>query len=167
MKSRLNRASPKKHSSNPQELVERARALSRAGKGRTRLESALGLLRQAAALGSAEADYAIGTWYLFGRYVPKSLADAERHIRKAAKAGYPAALFDLAVMCETGRGAPKDKVRAFELYLRAALRGDSDAIESVARCVYHGIGTAKNRGLGSLLQDYAAIAPRTSRKKSK
>jgi len=30
------------------------------------------LLRQAAALGNAEAEYAIGTWYLFGRHVRKT-----------------------------------------------------------------------------------------------
>jgi uncharacterized protein len=167
MKSKFARLTKSKaRSRDVQDLVERARALSGTGKGRARMEKALMLLRQAAALGSAEADYAIGTWYLFGRHVRKSLEDAARHIKKAAKAGYPAALFDLAVMHETGRGAPKDKMRAFDLYLRAALRGDGGAIESVARCVYHGIGTKKNRGLGSLLQDYAAIAPHASGKKS-
>jgi TPR repeat protein len=116
---------------------------------------ALSLLEEAAKIGSPEAHYAIGTWYLFGRGVRKDSGKAARYLRHAAARGIPAAQFDLAILFETGRGVAKDPERAFKLYLEAATNGDRDGLNSVIRCVYHGIGIAASKGLARLLQDFS------------
>jgi uncharacterized protein len=141
---------PKVGAGAAQEMLEKARALglqrSKAARG-----EALKLLQAASRMGNVEAIYAIGTWHLYGRYVPKNLAEAARYFASASRRGYAPAIFDLAVMYETGRGVRKSLAHAFELYLKAANLGDEDAIKSVARCVYHGIGVARVPALGRLI----------------
>jgi TPR repeat protein len=131
-------------------LLERARTLALSRKGSEKSE-ALRLLRAASRMGSAEASYAIGTWYLYGRVVPKNLAEASRYFAIAARRRHPSALFDLAVMYERGQGVRKNLRRAFALYIQAADLGDSDAMKSVVRCVFHGIGFVRAPELGRLI----------------
>jgi uncharacterized protein len=131
-------------------LLERARKLAVSRKRAARAE-ALELLQAASRKGSAEATYAIGSWYLFGRHVSRDLAEAARYFEKAARKRYPPALHDLALMHERGDGVRKNLKRAFVLYVRAADLGDADALRAVVRCVYHGIGTARAPELGRLI----------------
>ena len=58
-------------------------------------------------------------------------------------------MYDLAVCLEKGEGTKKN-TKAFELYLRAAIRGFKHAIVEVGRCYYWGIGTTRN----SILEIY-------------
>lgn len=112
--------------------------------------TAADLLLAAASLGLAEADYALATWYLFGRHFKKDLKKAITLLKRAHKAGNPDACFDLAVSFERGKGVPKDRQRAFELYLEGALRGDLDCYSQVSRCFWTGSGVKKNRTLSRL-----------------
>lgn len=107
--------------------------------------AALALLEKADRLGNAEAAYAIGTWYLFGKHVVKHYPTAVSYLQRAASRGYASAASDLAVCYEKGAGVLKDKGEAFRLYMKAARLGDKQAAYEVGRCFYWGIGTAKDR----------------------
>jgi uncharacterized protein len=131
-------------------FLERAKTLAVSRKRESRTE-AFDLLRKASRMGSAEATYAIGTWYLCGRHVPQNFAEAVRYFEKAARKRYPSALYDLAAMHELGQGVRKNLKRAFVLYVRAADAGDSDALRAVVRCVYYGIGIRPAPELGRLI----------------
>lgn len=60
-------------------------------------------------------------------YTPKYLSDAVDIMHKAAKGGYPPALFNLGYYHETGMYVKKDVKKAREYYKRAADAGDKDA----------------------------------------
>jgi TPR repeat protein len=138
-------------------LVHRARRIvSKYGETKAGSE-ALPLIKQAAASGNEEALYAMATWHLFGRFVPKDFRKAAQYLKKAARRHYAPAMFDLAVLYETGRGVTKDKNRAFKQYMCAARQGDVDALKSVGRCLFHGIGTAKNRQVAELILDWTEL----------
>ena len=107
--------------------------------------AALALLEKADSLGNAEAAYAIGTWYLFGKHVKKNYRTAVSYLERASARGYASAASDLAVCYEKGAGVSKDKGEAFRLYMKAARLGDKQAAYEVGRCFYWGIGTAKDR----------------------
>lgn len=62
-------------------------------------------------------------------------------------------MYDLAVCIEKGQGIKKDETQAFELYLRAALRGFKHAFVEVGRCYYWGIGIAEDKHVGELWFD--------------
>jgi uncharacterized protein len=103
------------------------------------------LLKSASAEGSADADYALGTLYLHGKYVAPEPEIALKYLRTAAVEMHPAALFDLGNALETGEIVDQDLRGAFRCYLHAMIFGDRDAIYEVARCFYYGIGTRKDR----------------------
>lgn len=140
-------------SSTTKSLVNRARRLAAKARTKQDFANALELLKRAAIAGSAEAHYAIGTWYLFGRVLPKDLKKAARHLKIAAADGDASAMFDLALLYETGRGVSKNAARAYQLYVRAAQKGDADATKSVIRCLYHGIGAPRNKLASELVED--------------
>lgn len=115
------------------------------------------MLRQAIDAGSARAAYALATWYLHGKddVVEQDYAEAVRLLRIAAEVHLPSALYDLAACYANGEGVDKDPRKAFELYLRAALHGDDDAVFKVGRAYYYGFGVAKNRRVANIWLDRA------------
>lgn len=114
---------------------------------------ALALLEKADKAGSAEAAYALGTWYLFGKHVRKNYRTAAEYLQRAADKNYASAAHDLAISYEKGAGVPKDKHEAFRLYMKAARLGDRQAAYEVGRCFYWGIGTAKDRSVAEVWFD--------------
>jgi uncharacterized protein len=82
------------------------------------------LLEQAEAMGSAEASYAIGTWYLHGIYLKKNMRKAIQLLREAAKADIAEAAFDLAICYERGEGVRKSELKALTLLMRGFALGD-------------------------------------------
>lgn len=135
-------------------LLERAGRLALKSADGAGLDKAVALLREAARKGSGEADYALGTWYGFGKHLPQNDKQAIRHFKRAARKKYGPAMFNLAFSYETGRGLPKDLTRAFSFYVQAAREGDAEAADSVCRCLYNGIGIAGNKPLAKLLADF-------------
>lgn len=139
-------------------------SLSMAKKKNADLASVGKKLQVAASLGSTDANYALATWYLHGKFFPKNWPKAIRYLKRAVAGGNSSACFDLAVCYETGRGAVQNKKKAFDLYLEAAMRGDVAAHQEVARCYWHGYGTRKNRVIADLWGDIYKLNIRTKRR---
>jgi len=118
-------------------------------------ERAATLLWRSHRRGDARATYALATWYLHGCLYEKNPKKAAVLLRKAHQKGVREASFDLAVSYERGAGVEKSAEKAFGLYLEAADGGDAHAMEAIVRCIYHGIGTARNRKLAHLIEDLA------------
>ena len=114
---------------------------------------AVSLLQQAAAVGNAEALYALGTWHLFGKHVKKNYRQAAVFLERAEQLDYSEAAYDLAVCYEKGAGVDRDTNKAFGLYMKAALLGDKQAKYEVGRCFYWGIGTSKDRDAANVWFD--------------
>lgn len=115
------------------------------------------LLTKSANLGNAEALYAIGTWYLRGRFVKKAPATAVGYLLKAAEGNHAPAYYDLAVCYEKGVGIQKDHKKAFSCYLNAALFGDKQSLYEVGRCFYYGVGIPKNLSVANIWLKHARI----------
>lgn len=121
-------------------------ALKAASLKRPDLLQANTLLEEAHAQGDRRATYALATWSLFGNSVrPKNLRAATQLLKLAAKADVASAHFDLAVSYETGQGIKKNEKSAYRHYVAAALNGDKESFAEVGRCLYYGIGTARDR----------------------
>lgn len=108
------------------------------------LEKAFIWLQKAEKNDDPEAIYALGTWYLHGRFVKKNPATAIQYFLRASQNDYKEAFFDLAICYEKGIGVKKNLKKSFECYLQAALIGDIQGIYEVGRCYYYGIGIGKN-----------------------
>ncbi len=113
-------------------------------------EKVFELLEQSMKMGSADATYAVATWYLHGTHVAPDIVKGTNLLKRAVRMGNSSACFDLASSFERGLGVTKDTAKAFDLYLEAALRGDQSAYREVARCYWHGIGTRRNRIIADL-----------------
>lgn len=130
--------------------VNRARALEKSGASKTEI---LELLEAAADEGNPEAVYALGTFYLHGKYYSKDKRRGISLIKKAAGANWRDAVFDFAVALETGDGIEKDEETSFNNYLKAMILGDINSSEEVARCFYYGIGIKKNKDAFERIMD--------------
>jgi len=142
-----------------QKKYESALQLAQAKK--PNLARAFAFLSEAEALGNADATYALATWHLFGHYIPVNLPKAAALLKQAAQKGSADAAFDFAISLEVGKIVPKDKRRAFEFFLIAALRygragpqetmySFGEAAYEVARCYRYGIGVAEDKMLSRI-----------------
>ncbi len=113
-------------------------------------ETAFELLNRSIVYKNPKAYYALGTWYLHGKYVKKDLEKAIDYLSLSAKGKYPNAFYDLGVCYEQGVGVDKDLDKAFESYLQASLRGDNQSVYEVGRCYFYGIGVEEDK----VLADY-------------
>lgn len=111
------------------------------------------LLQKSSKLGCPDADYALATWYLFGRHFARNVRKGNQLLKRAAKAGNRDACYNLAISYDNGFEVSKNHERAFELYLEAAMRGHVDAHRQVARCFWDGSGVKRNRVLADLWGD--------------
>ena len=118
---------------------------------------ALVLLQEAHSAGAARATYALATWYLHGQppVIRRNRRKALKLLEVAANANIPDALFDLAVFLEKGELGEADPKRAFEMYLRSALRNKPQSLYEVGRCYEYGIGIKKDRRLADIWLDRA------------
>jgi TPR repeat protein len=116
---------------------------------------ALRLLQRAVAKGDPNAALALATWYHFGEHVPKDFVKGVDLLKVAAAANVPIALYNLAVSYEKGEGIRKSEKRAYEHYLRAAVWGEEQSVHEVGRCLFYGIGVARDRRLAQIWLDRA------------
>jgi hypothetical protein len=98
-------------------------------------EEAFKNLLQAAELGLAEAQAAIGEMYKNGHGVPKDEEEAVEWYQKAADQGDPDGQYLLGMAYWLGNGVPKNSKRATTLLKKAALKGHSEAQSHIA-CLY-------------------------------
>jgi uncharacterized protein len=132
-------------------------ALAEMEKKKPDLKKAFELLKQSAAQNNYEALYAIGTWYLHGKFVKKNAFLAIEYFLKSVEGNNSSAYYDLAICYENGEGVKKNNKKAFECYLNAALSGDKQSLYEIGRCYYHGIGVIKNKTIGLIWLKQAEI----------
>lgn len=138
-----------------EDLYKQALELETSGGDPSKIVS---LLEDSASKGCSDATYALATFYLHGKYLNPDPALAFYYLQLAAKGLHPSALFDLGNAFETGDICAKNEEAAFQSYLTAAIFGDREAINEVARCFYYGIGTRKDKRMylifSDIYQDY-------------
>jgi uncharacterized protein len=105
---------------------------------------AVPFLKQAAELGSAEAQYNLGYCYQQGIEVPKNDSIANMWLLKSAKQGWLNAQFKIAYSYAVGRGMNKNEKQAFFWSLQCAKQGDPECMFNIVNCYYDGVGTNKN-----------------------
>jgi len=113
-----------------------------------RFADALPLLREAANVGVAEAQYNLGICYLDGIGVAADAAIANSWFERAAKQGWVDAQFKLAYNYATGRGLSKDLKLAHQWCLEAAKQGDSQCQFIVIGNYLEGHGVKKDLAAG-------------------
>ena len=92
------------------------------------------LLINASGSGDLRATYALATWYLHGNdAVSLDEKAGIRILKTLEKSNIPEALFDLAVSYDYGKHVKRNEEKAFSLYMRAALLGDSNACNQVGQ----------------------------------
>ena len=141
----------------PRGTVSLKKALEEMRKDKPDLKLAFELLNKSANARNAEALYAIGTWYLHGRFVKQAPGLAVDYFLKSIQENYAPAYYDLAVCYEKGVGSKKNPKRAFECYLNAALFGEKQSLYEVGRCFYYGIGISKNLAVAAVWLEHAKI----------
>ncbi len=95
----------------------------------------------------ALAQYFIASMYEQGRGLEESHDKAIQFLQLAANNGSPAAQFDLAALYNDGSvGISVDKVRACQLFQKAADQGYVRAMHNVGYCYQVGIGSKKDDG---------------------
>ena len=108
-------------------------------------ESPAHWLREAAARGSGEAEYALGICYAEGRLgISKNPVEAVAWLQKAAAQGEKAAHFSMGLMFDQGVGVTQDQAEAFICFLKAAVDGDAEAQAMVGVRLLHGTGVKPN-----------------------
>lgn len=110
------------------------------------------MLDDAAQLGMPLAMFALARINLEG-FDEKSVIDVPRGVellRRSAGAGFADGAFYLARCYERGQLLEKNDLRAFEWYVRAALRGNAQAYGEVTRCYRSGVGTREDRWLAAI-----------------
>ncbi len=110
------------------------------------ISNVINKLNQAIELGSAQAAYALATWYLHGEHVDQDRKLAEELLKFSSGKNFSDACFDYATLLEKEKNLDK----AFEMYVKAALYGDADAFYEVGRMYYYGIGCVQNKDLSEV-----------------
>lgn len=129
-------------------MVRRAEMLEQGedGDGAGDVEGALALLRQAAHLGSVEANRRLGERYWLGDGVPVHPLDAIAYLKVAADHGDAASMTLIARILLSGYGVTRDAAGAVDWYFRAYQAGDAEAGFALALAYTDGIGVVPDPG---------------------
>lgn len=119
-------------------------------------ETALLLLRVAAARGLAQAMYALGESYESGLLTPQNLAESTQWYERAAELGQTDAAVSAGTAYYLGRGARHDYAVAAKYYLQAARGGDAGAQYLYASMCENGVGIARDLRLARYWYEIAA-----------
>lgn len=103
-----------------------------------RYNEAFAILANEEHKGNPMASYALGTWYLHGTHVKKDLKRGFHFLNIAAKGDIKDAFFDLGICYEKGAGTEKNRLKAFDCYMKASQLGNKHALYEVFRCLYWG-----------------------------
>jgi hypothetical protein len=102
------------------------------------------LLRRAASLGSADAEFELFVYYATGLGVPRDETLALEALTRAAEAGQPRALYNMGAFHATGRYVERDMAKAAAWYTRAADSGNPRAAATLAAMYATGDGVEKD-----------------------
>eukprot|EP00937_MAST-01D_sp_MAST-1D-sp2_P000009 g9.t1 len=98
-------------------------------------EKAVLLLRQAADLGFADAQFCLGACYMDGKGVEQDYAKAAQLYSEAAEQGHADAQYWLGMCYAQGKGVEEDGKRALQLWCDAALQGHTQAQNALQNVV--------------------------------
>ena len=108
------------------------------------IKAAIPLLKEAAELGNAEAQYNYGVCFQQGAGVSQDDKTANEWFLKSASQGWKDAQFKLAYSFATGRGVEQDNKKAFQWALKCAAQNDPECMFNVVSSYMEGFGTEKN-----------------------
>ncbi len=102
-------------------------ALGKLLQGQGRIQKAFQWYEQASAQGNQYADYRLGKLYLTGKYAPKDIAKAVRHLTASAEAGNQYAQYALGKLYLMGQEVGQDRETAFYWFTQSADQGNEYA----------------------------------------
>ena len=117
--------------------------LGRAYAANRQMPEAIGAYRKAAGQGSSSAMVELGVLLASGSGVAKDVARARKLFERAAEAGNPRGVANLAAL-SAGAGAPADPVKARALLAKAAEANSAEAQYQLGVMIADGIGGAKD-----------------------
>lgn len=109
-----------------------------------KFEEAFPILKQAAEMGNAEAQYNLGYCYRAGLGVEQNTEKGIEWFDKSAKQGFNDGLYQMMMAYGNGDGVEKNYKKAFEFGLECAKNGDGTCMWNVFNCYYSGMGIKKN-----------------------
>ena len=102
------------------------------------------LFSRASAQGHPDGTYWLGIMCEWGKGVPRDLATALRHLRKAADAGQRQAIATIGHYHRFGEGIPVNYTEAMRWFKLAASLGEATAMSNIADMYWHGQGVKKD-----------------------
>jgi TPR repeat protein len=129
--------------------------LGRAYAANRQLPEAIGVYRKAADKGSTSAMVELGVLLATGSGVPKDEAQARKLFERAAEAGNPRGVSNLAALSNSG-GAPSDPAQARAMLARAAETNSAEAQFQLGLMVAEGVGGPKDDVAARALFEKAA-----------
>ena len=113
-----------------------------------KFERAFKEFNESAKKGEAEAQYYLGSFYQFGRYVTKDSTEAAKWYRLAADQGHATAQYNLGFMYLKGLGVPQSNAEVLMWWLLAAEQGVTIAKFNIGILYIKGQGVEKNEAKG-------------------
>lgn len=124
--------------SETEDVFQRARTRLKQAGTPGEAENALSLMKQAAAMGHAEATGAVGFFYATGKGVEKDEATAAEWFRKGAELGGPKAMLNFGKALVEGRGIAENATAGREWIDKAAATGLAEAELEVGQAYFFG-----------------------------
>lgn len=129
--------------------------LGRAYAANRQLPEAVSAYRKAADRGSTSAMVELGVMYGTGSGVRKDEAQARKLLQRAAEAGNPRGVTNLAALSDSGR-APPDRIDARAMLTKAAEKNSAEAQYQLGLMIAEGIGGEKDEVAARALFEKAA-----------
>jgi TPR repeat protein len=121
-----------------------------------RYEGAATYLRRGVTDGDLRCNFALGMLTLEGKGTERDATLASNLLRKAARAGLPAAQATLGLLYASGEGVEKDVAMAAEWYRKAAKGGDPMGQAAFGAVLFLGVGTSMDKVRGYMWTILAA-----------
>ena len=122
------------------ELNERSKELL----AKKKYAKAWPLLKDAARMGNAEAQYNLGHAYETGDFIRQSLTTSTEWYAKSAEQGYTDAIYKMMLANRYGLGIEADPEKAFAFAERCAMEGNIDCMHHLVGCYQEGWATDKD-----------------------
>ncbi|MCK0198302.1 sel1 repeat family protein [Ancylobacter sp. 6x-1] len=116
---------------------------------------------KAAALGNADAQFALGVMKLQGTGIAKDEVGAADLFVKSAQKGDPAAAYNLGLLYLQGRAVPREPQAAAQWFQKAADKDQPDALYALAIMYREGNGVPQDQARAAKLLDRAVILGHT------
>jgi uncharacterized protein len=113
------------------------------------------LLIKSIKLNNPDAHFALGSWYFFGKHVPKSIEKSISLWEKGASVGSVESCLELALLYEKGDIIPPNLNKTLYFYVMAAALGSGQAYYEMSRSFFYGIFTPQSYIIYENMRDKA------------